>query len=40
MDLAVEDKLDASLSGSGEIAYSGNAVVHSHVSGSGRIYKK
>lgn len=36
----VEDKLEASLFGSGNIVYSGQPIVKSNLSGSGHIYKK
>jgi len=35
----IGDKLEASISGSGNIVYSGNPVVNSHTTGSGRVYK-
>jgi len=35
----IENKLDAYLSGSGDIVYSGTPSVNSHLSGSGHIYK-
>ena len=36
----IEDKLEAFLSGSGNIIYSGSPVVNSNLTGSGHIYKK
>jgi len=40
MVVNIEDKLEAYLSGSGDIAYLGAPIVNSHVSGSGRVFKK
>ena len=40
MYVYIEDKLEAFLSGSGDIVYSGNPTINSNLSGSGRVYKK
>ena len=40
MYVFIEDKLEVFLSGSGDIVYSGQPIVNSHVSSSGNVYKK